>query len=60
MKDLVGNYMDFSTGWEEGEGEEDLANPFQKMGTKKLRRIKEKAEKKALREVCAHCVWPVL
>ena len=30
--------------------------PFQKIGTKKLRKIKEKAERKALREVCVLCV----
>ena len=29
--------------------------PFQKIGTKKLRKIKEKAERKALREVCVLC-----
>ena len=39
------------TDWEEEEME-DLVDPFQKVGTKKLRRIKEKAEKKAQREVC--------
>lgn len=51
-----GNYIDFSAGLEEREGE-DSASPFQKMGTKRLRRIKEKAEKKALREVHCVCVW---
>ena len=29
-----------------------MASPFQKIGTKKLRKIKEKAERKAVREVC--------
>ena len=37
--------------WEEDEVE-DLVDPFQKIGAKKLRRIKEKAAKKAQREVC--------
>ena len=32
------------------EGDE-LGTPFQKIGTKRLRKIKEKAERKALREV---------
>ena len=33
------------------EEEEEEVSPFKKIGTKKLRKIKEKAEKKVMREV---------
>lgn len=32
--------------------DDDIASPFQKIGTKKLRKMKEKAERKVKREVC--------
>lgn len=34
---------------------ENEATPFQKIGTKKLKKIREKAERKAMREVCIVC-----